>query len=207
MSGDGIGMKGTGLRIRPAVPEDGPQLLEIYAPYVERTAITFEYEVPTEEEFTGRVRHTLSRYPYLVAEGEDGLLGYAYAGPFHVRAAYDWAAETSIYLREDRQKQGVGRALYEALERVAQAQHILNLNACIAVPEVEDVRLTRNSLRFHARMGYRMVGQFHQCGYKFGTWYDMAWMEKQIGAHRVPPAPVIPFSELGAETLDRLGVR
>ena len=87
--------------IRVAREEDAAALLEIYAPYVLETAITFEYDVPSAEEFAGRIRHTLERYPYLVAEDESGeLLGYAYASPFHARPAYDWAVETSFYVRK-----------------------------------------------------------------------------------------------------------
>lgn len=185
------------ITIRAADLDDAQALLEIYAPYVERTAISFETEIPSLEMFRERIRNTLRRYPYLVAAGEGGLLGYAYTGPFVGRAAYGWAAETTIYLREDARRQGVGRRLYTALEDVSRAQNIQNLNACIGSPEVEDRYLTKNSLQFHAHMGYAMVGEFHRCGYKFGNWYNMVWMEKLIGEHPTPAAPLIPFPELG----------
>ena len=87
--------------LRPATPEDAAALLAIYRPYVLHTAITFEYDVPTLSEFTRRVEATLRTHPYLVAEQAGELLGYAYAAPFHVRAAYQWAAESTIYLRQD----------------------------------------------------------------------------------------------------------
>lgn len=185
--------------IRTAQPQDAQELLAIYAPYVERTAITFEYEVPGPEEFRERIENTLKKYPYLVAERAGELLGYAYTGPFVGRAAYGWSAEVSIYLRQDSRKMGIGRRLYERLENISRSQNITNLNACIGCPEQEDEHLTNNSLRFHAHMGYDMVGVFHRCGYKFGTWYDMAWMEKLIGEHRSNPFPVIPFPELISE--------
>ena len=89
------------IRIRIATEDDAEALLAVYAPYVIKTAITFEYEVPTLEEFRGRIRHTLQKYPYLVAERDGTILGYAYVGPFHERAAYDWAVETSIYVEEN----------------------------------------------------------------------------------------------------------
>ena len=92
------------MTIRVAKPEDAKGLLEIYAPYVEKTAITFEYEVPSEEEFAGRIRHILTKYPYLVLEENGELLGYVYAGTFNERSAYDWAVETTIYIREDQKK-------------------------------------------------------------------------------------------------------
>ena len=94
-------MNETDIHIRIAEPEDAEALLAIYAPYVEETAITFEYAVPSVEEFQERIRNTLQQYPYLVAEDENGILGYAYAGRFQSRAAYDWAVETSIYIRKD----------------------------------------------------------------------------------------------------------
>ena len=185
------------LHLRPAVPEDAGELLSIYRPYVEHTAVTFEYAVPTPAQFTQRVRDTLATHPYLVAEAEGTLLGYAYAAPFHPRAAYQWAAETTIYLRQDQRGRGLGRALYQALERCLAAQHIQNLNACIADPAQEgDPYLTGASAAFHARLGYQLVGRFHKCGYKFGRWYDMIWMEKILGAHPECPPEVVPFSEL-----------
>ncbi len=183
--------------IRVARPEDAEELLAVYAPYVTKTAITFEYEVPGLEEFQERIRRTLQRYPYLVAQKDGELLGYAYTGAFVGRAAYDWSAEVSIYLKEDRRKMGIGRRLYQELERISKAQNITNLNACIGYPEKEDEHLTMNSIQFHAHMGYEMVGVFHKCGYKFGTWYNMAWMEKIIKEHEKSPEPVISFPELG----------
>jgi len=184
------------VKIRPAVPADAAALLEIYAPYVEKTAITFEYEVPAAEEFARRIRKVLARHPYLAAESDGELLGYAYAGPFKERAAYDWAVETTVYVRQDKKRLGVGRTLYGALENALRAQGILNLNACIAYPEREDEHLTRDSVIFHEKMGFRMVGQFHRCGCKFGRWYDMVWMEKLLGIHPDAPAAVKPFEEI-----------
>lgn len=184
--------------IRAAAPEDAAALLTIYAPYVAETAVTFEYDVPTEAEFSRRIARTLERYPYLAAERRGELLGYAYAGPFKERSAYDWAVETTVYVRRDERRRGVGRALYGALERCLGAQGILNLNACVACPEREDEYLTRDSIEFHRRMGYRTVGEFRQCGYKFGRWYNMVWMEKHIGEHRADQPPVRAFPEAAA---------
>lgn len=184
------------VHIRTAAISDARELLDIYAPYVTQTAISFECEVPGLEEFQARIAKTLQKYPYLVAEHNGELLGYTYTGAFVGRAAYDWAVETTIYLRRDSLKMGIGRKLYEALETISRTQNILNMNACIGYPNVEDEHLTMNSVQFHEHMGYRMVGKFHNCGYKFGTWYHMVWMEKLIGEHNPEPLPVIPFSEL-----------
>ena len=120
------------IHIRTASPDDAAALLAIYAPYVQETAITFEYEVPSTEEFTRRITHTLEKYPYLVAEKDHTILGYAYAGPFHERAAYDWAVETSIYVDQNLKHSGIGGFLHDALENALKKQGILNMNACIA---------------------------------------------------------------------------
>ena len=201
-------MRDENIRIRAAAPEDAAQLLDIYTPYVEQTAITFEYDVPTLEEFQRRIARTLQRYPYLTAERGGELLGYAYLSPFVGRAAYQWAAETSIYLRMDSRGLGLGRALYEAIEGIARAQNLTNLEACIGRPAgEEDEHLTDNSVEFHAHMGYRMVGEFHKCGYKFGRWYHMAWMEKLLAPHVSNQAPVRPFPALTGPELRALGIQ
>lgn len=184
------------MNIRVATEDDAAKLLEIYAYYVLNTAITFEYEVPTEEEFRNRISKTLVKYPYLVAEEGDQILGYCYAGAFKERAAYDWSVETTIYIHKDCKKSGLGRKLYEALEEELKKLHILNANACIATCEVEDEHLDNNSMQFHEHMGYRLIGQFTNSGYKFGTWYHMVWMEKFLGEHTSCPQKVLRFSEL-----------
>lgn len=173
----------TFITIRTATLSDAQALLNIYAPYVEHTAITFEYDVPSVEEFASRIKNTLQKYPYLVAEKNGRLLGYAYASPFHERPAYDWAVETSIYVDQNIKHQGIGRRLHNALEDALRSQGILNMNACIAYPPEEDEYLDKNSVEFHTHMGYRLVGEFYKCGYKFHRWYNMVWMEKLIGNH------------------------
>ena len=184
------------IQIRAACQEDAEKLLEIYRPYVEKTAISFEDTVPAAKEFAGRIARVLTRYPYLVALRRGEPVGYAYAGPFVGRAAYDRAAEVTIYVKEEERKTGVGRRLYERLEAVLKKQNLTNLYACIGVPpEEEDEYLTRNSVQFHAHMGYRLVGEFRKCGYKFGRWYNMVWMERIIKEHKENPDPVIPFSK------------
>ncbi len=215
--------------VRRASLNDAEALQKIYAYYVEETAVTFEYEVPTVEEFRNRMQHTLKFYPYLVAEEEGRILGYTYAGTFKDRAAYDRCVETTIYLSKDEKRRGIGSKLLDALEEALAAQHILNANACIAVPrgameesgkaegaslsseqiadrteEIADRteeftgttedRVTLDSVLFHEKKGYRMVGTFHDCGYKFNKWYDMVWMEKMLGEHGDFVEPVIPFS-------------
>jgi L-amino acid N-acyltransferase YncA len=180
-------------RIRTATAADAAELLSIYSPYVTDTAITFEYDVPPIEEFRNRILSTQKKYPYLVAESGCGILGYAYAGSFNSRPAYDWSAEVTIYIQQNLRRQGIGGNLYCALETALSAMHILNLYACVAYPEALDEHLTKDSVAFHKHCGYSILGRFHKCGYKFGKWYDMVWMEKFLGNHPDHPAPVNPY--------------
>lgn len=179
--------------IRDARLEDAARLLEIYDYYVRQTAITFEYETPSLEAFRERMRRVMTRYPYLVAEQDGVVQGYAYAGAFHERAAYDWCCELTVYLARDARRCGMGRRLYEALEQALREMGVCNLYACIALPEREDQYLTGSSAAFHEHLGFRQVGLFRACGYKFDRWYHMIWMEKIIGTHRAEQPPVRPY--------------
>ncbi len=189
------------IEIRAASVEDAERLLEIYAYYVENTAISFEHEVPAIEEFRQRISRTLGRYPYLCVLQDGVIQGYAYAGVFIARAAYQWAAEMTIYLDKSAVKRGYGRLLYEKMESILREMGILNLYACIGYPVVEDEYLTENSARFHEHMGYAKIGEFHACGYKFGRWYDMIYMEKVIGEHGSPQRSIVAFPDLGMNAL------
>lgn len=170
--------------VRTAKLSDAEEILSIYAPYVEQTAITFEYDVPSLDEFRGRIEKTLEKFPYLVAEDEGGIVGYAYAGVFKGRAAYDWCVETTIYVKMNLRGKGIGKVLYDVLEQQLKEQGILNLNACISWVDTPNEYLTHQSPQFHEHLGYRKCAHFHQCGYKFGRWFDMIWMEKLIGEHK-----------------------
>lgn len=184
------------LIVRDAVMADAQRILEIYDYYVKNTAITFEYDTPSAGEFKARMERTMRRYPYLVIAEDDAVQGFAYAGPFIGRAAYDWSCELTVYLDHAARKRGMGRILYEALEARLRDMGILNLYACIGYPEVNDEYLTTNSADFHTHMGFVKAGEFHKCGYKFGRWYSMIWMEKMIGAHSARQAPVVRYPEL-----------
>lgn len=195
--------------IRTADPDgDAETLVEIYRPYVEKTAITFEYTTPSAEEFRGRMRRTLERHPYLVLEREGTIGGYAYVSPFVGRDAYDYSVETSIYLDQNIRHQGLGIRLYDALENVLREMRICNLNACIGVPKEGDqlAFLDNNSMEFHAHIGYRLVGRFHSCGYKFGTWLDMVWMEKILQEHPEHPLPVLLYPDVRDVIRDKYGI-
>ena len=190
------------VKIRVAEKTDAKALLEIYSYYVKSTAVSFEYEVPSVEEFSERISSTLENYPYLVAEADGKIAGYIYAGRFAKRAAYDWSAETSVYISNDFHRQGIGRLLYEKLEKILAAQNITNVYAGIASPaNTEDQYLNRNSELFHVAIGYKTAGCFSKCGCKFGKWYNLIYMEKIIAAHNLNPEPFVPFSKLNLQGL------
>lgn len=190
--------------IRVAQLSDAPELVRIYAPYVEKTAISFEYTVPTVDEFRQRMAVTLKKYPYLVAVRDERIVGYAYVGPFNGRAAYDWAVETSIYVTADQRHAGIGGRLYAALEMICREMNIIGVYACIGYPRGDEPFLTKNSAQFHQHLGFQLVGRFHQCGYKLGHWYDMIWMEKMLASHPAKPAAVKNFNDIKTSIATKL---
>ena len=167
--------------IRNATLDDAPRLVEIYSYYVEKTAITFECEVPGVEKFQTRMNRAQKNYPYLVAEIDGKIIGYAYAKRFVGREAYKFSAELTIYLDKNFRRQGIGKKLYGELEKNLRELGIKNLYACIGYPEVEDEYLNFNSVNFHQHLGFKICGKFTNCGYKFNRWYSMVWAEKIIG--------------------------
>lgn len=189
-------MKPGKITIRTAKPDDAPRLLEIYAPYVRNTSITFEYIVPAVGEFRTRVAKTLENYPYLVAECGGTVLGYAYAGAFKERAAYGWAAELSVYVDKDFCGQHIGSALYARLGEMLKRQNVTNLYACVTYSDAEDELHDNGSIRFHEKEGFALTAHFHKCGYKFSRWWDMVWMEKFIAPHSDQMQRFIPFPQL-----------
>ena len=177
------------ITIRPVTEADAEKLLAIYAPYVTDTFITYEYTVPTVEEFRERIRNTLQAYPYFAAVENGRIIGYAYASAFHPRRAYLWSAEATVYLERGVRGRGVGRLLYERLEETLKQQNVQNVNACIAYPNPQ-------SIAFHEKMGYRAVGKFTDCAYKLEQWLGMIWMEKIIGEPHAGQPAVKPYSEV-----------
>ena len=167
------------MEIRLAKPSDARSLLDIYAPYVENTAITFEYEVPTIEDFANRIDKTLEKYPYLVAEEDGVVLGYAYASTYYARAAYDQAVELSVYVSQDARGKGVGSKLYDALEDLLDQMGYVHFLACISLPN-------EASLALHRKRGYQQVAHFPKIGYKFNRWYDIVWLQKSLDKEARP---------------------
>lgn len=183
--------------IRKATALDAKELLEIYSPYVEETAISFELVTPTIEDFTNRISKISAEYPYLVAVSDDRIVGYAYASVFHGREAYKHCVETSIYIHKDCRGKGIGRELYNALEIELLKQNVYTLYACITKTDrEEDSYLTNSSILFHERLGYRLTGVHELCGYKFGRWYSVCWMEKRISDLPDNPPKFIPYCEI-----------
>ena len=158
--------------------KDTKELLEIYKPYVLNTAITFEISVPSVKEFEKRIEDISKIYPYFKYVEDGEILAYAYASRLKSRKAYDYAVELSIYVKEDARKKGIGRKLYDALEQSLKEMNIKNMYACVTCD-------TNNSgsIGFHKKLGFKEVGHFHKCGYKFNKWYDVVWFEKMIGKH------------------------
>lgn len=161
------------MKIRAAQVEDAQQLLAIYTPYVLDTAITFEIEVPSLAEFVGRITETQATYPYLVAEDEGEVVGYAYAHAYYGRAAYAWTVEVSIYIDQTARAKGIGTALYDRLETLLIEQGITQALACISLPN-------EASIQFHQKRGYEEVAHFKKVGYKLGQWRDIVWLQKEL---------------------------
>ena len=166
--------------IRDARPDDAERLVQIYAHYVLNTAVSFEYDVPTIDEFRKRIEKTSAKYPYLVCVKDDEIVGYAYAESYSSREAYAWTVTTSIYVDKDCRRQRIGSRLYEALRKRLKEQGIVNLLAGIAYCDTEDEYLIHDSYKFHKKEGYNEVAHMDKIGKKFDRWYDLVWMQKKI---------------------------
>ena len=177
------------MSVRLATVGDLPRILQIYAPYVENTAISFEYTVPTLEAFTKRFLDITTQFPWLVWEENGVVVGYAYGSLPFERAAYQWSAEASIYLCPEAQGKGIGRKLYAALEQLLQAQGYRKVYAIITTAN-------EPSVAFHRAVGYRHTATMPDCGYKFGAWYGTVWMEKELNTWDVPPREPAAVCEL-----------
>lgn len=184
--------------IRTARDEDAAAIHAIYAPSVSAGVATFETELPGVETMRERLRAHLQHYPWLVWEDAGEMLAYAYAGRFRERAAYDWIAETSIYVRRDAQRRGIARRLYGVLLDVMRLQGITQAVGVITLPGTASVAM-------HEAMGFTSAGVWRQCGYKLGQWWDVGVWQKELQVAASPPRAVTPFPEMaGAAALQRL---
>ena len=179
--------------VRFATEADGPALLAVYEQYID-TSITFEYTLPTAEEFAGRIRDISRVYPYLVLERDGVPAGYAYAHRSREREAYDWVAELSIYLDRTATGQGLGKRLYSLLIDLLAMQGLKTAMGCVTVPNAA-------SEAMHAALGFTRVGLSPNAGYKAGAWRDVSWFEKALGPYDVPPAPLLPIGAVDADAV------
>ncbi len=171
--------------IRIATEADIPAILDIYGPYILNTAWSFEYTVPTLEEFIQRFRHHTHYCPWLVWEEDGKVLGYAYAAPAFTRAAFDWDAEVSIYLCPEAQGRGIGRRLYAVLEKLVFGLGYRVLYAVV-------VEENESSVAFHRHLGYETAMKLSRCGWKFGRWWSLLWLEKRVDfVENTPKKPVL----------------
>lgn len=169
--------------IRAATAQDVSAILEIYRPYIENTAYTFEYVVPTAEEFRRRFETISADFPWLVWEENGQILGYAYGERPFVRAAYQWAADLAIYLRPEAFGRGIGKALYTAVENILRRQgYFLSYGVVTSA--------NKTSCAFHEALGYHAAAVFPDCGFKFGQWYGTVWYEKRLQSGKPEAAPV-----------------
>ena len=184
----------TALTLRVATPEDGAVLSDIYAHYVNTSAISYEYIAPDAAEFSARIAHKTQKYPYIVAELDGTPVGYAYASEFRERAAYAWCVELSVYVRDGVTGHGVGTALYTALLELLRLQNVVTAYSAITPPNDASVAL-------HEKMGFDLAGKFHASGYKMGKWWDLLWYEKVLTPLTETPPAVIPFPHLDRNTV------
>ena len=184
------------MEIRVATKNDAAGALAVYAQYI-NTSVTFEYELPSIDEFSRRISVTLKTHPYLVCMESGKLCGYAYAHQLKEREAYQWSAELSIYLDSGITSRGMGRTLYALLIEILKHQGVRTVYGCVTIPNPRSEKL-------HESLGFRPLGIFRNAGFKNKEWHDTAWFEKNIAGCNVPPAKLIPFSRFAPETVNRI---
>lgn len=188
--------------VRTAVPADAEQLLEIYTPFVisedsSLSNVSFELEVPGLDEFRQRIRDISAKYPYLVAECDGKILGYVYCHPYRERLAYQWAVEVTIYLAPTGQGKGLGRVLYEAMERILCLQGVTMAYSCITLGN-------EHSIKMHEALGYKLIGTFHYSGYKNQQWLDTVWLEKLLQPCAQQPRNIIGWREVPQDAVTEI---
>ncbi len=179
------------ISLRPAASDDAAAILDIYAPVVRDTAASFEVKSPSVTEMQARVQTILADYPWLVAERDGRILGYAYASRHRPRPAYQWVVETSIYVHPDARRQGLAARLYTALFNILQLQGLYKAYAVITLPGLSSVGL-------HESLGFRQFAVYKAVGFKLGAWRDVGWWERVLRPAQHPPEAPIPFSALAA---------
>jgi L-amino acid N-acyltransferase YncA len=164
------------ISVRPALARDIAAITRIYEQAVREGTASFELEAPDEAEMTRRQQALLAGgFPYLVAERDGAIVGYAYAGPYRARPAYRWTVEDSVYIEPPMQGRGIGRALLERLIADAQARGFRQMIAIIGDSA------NAASIELHRALGFRMVGTFDNVGFKFDRWLDSVLMQRPLG--------------------------
>jgi phosphinothricin acetyltransferase len=186
------------MKIKIAESNDVAGILDIYAPFIENTHTSFEYQVPSHDEMQKRIQCTLQFYPWIVAERNDKIIGYAYASRFRYRKAYDWVCETSVYVHPVAKRRGVATQLYNVLLAILKVQGIRQCIAGIALPN-------NISILFHEKHEYKYVGVFPKVGYKKDRWVDVAFWQLEIMG-TLPNAAPIPWHKLSEITLIECGL-
>jgi phosphinothricin acetyltransferase len=179
--------------IRIATEADAAACHAIYAPIVASSAITFETDLPGEDVMRERIRARLATHPWLVWDDHGDVLAYAYAGRFRERAAYDWIAETSIYVHENARRRGIARRLYGALLDAMRLQGINQAVGVITLPG-------ESSVAMHGAMGFTPAGIWPKAGYKLGQWWDVGVWGLFLSEPETPPRPIVPFAGLADST-------
>jgi len=180
--------------IRLATPADAAGILNIYAPYIEKTSFTFETETPTIIQLAERIEHYLESWPWLVCEIDGVVAGYAYASRYRERTAYQWSVECSVYIHDDYQRLGIARALYSTLFEILKSQGFNTVYAVINLPNDQSVAL-------HENCGFRYFATYEKVGYKLGKWKNVGWWQLQLNEYGDEPIAPIRFSELNKEFL------
>ena len=186
-----------GYKIRTVQLSDVEAILKVYAPFITDTCISFEYVVPSVEEFAQRIASISAEYPYIVLEEDGEIVGYAYSHRYLERVAYSWDVEVTIYLAPKVQGKGLGVILYDALEKLMALQNIKNLYSCITGDNV-------HSIEMHRAMGYELIGTFPKAGFKHDRWLDVVWMAKTIGEKENAPLAFVPFAEVKASDVEKV---
>ncbi len=175
--------------VRLAEKKDCPAMLDIYSYYVQETVVSLEYTPPSLDGFESRFDAYSARYPWLVCEMDGAVAGYAYARRFKERAAYDWSAETTVYVQHGMHRRGCGRALYSCLLDILRLQGFLTAVSVICVPN-------EKSEAFHTAFGYTLRGVFPNIAYKAGAWRSSGWYALTLADYSESPAPPLPIYEL-----------
>lgn len=186
-----------GYTYRLANKNDVKYILDIYAPYITDTIVSFEVEVPSIDEFEKRFETISDEYPYIVCENKEKIIGFAYAHRYMDRSAYQWDAELSIYIDHTFQGKSIGQELYMKLFELLKLQNVINVYGCVTSPNPRSEAL-------HLKLGFSKIGIFHNTGFKLNQWIDVVWFEKTIGEYSQKPSPFIPFQDIPKTDINKL---